>query len=178
MTVTSAVPAKRGCATARQPKLKALSVVLSLIGILVVGVLLATFITPRLIGGSPLAIQTSVMAPTLQPGDLAVVQPVTPDALMLGDVVAFYTYYEYLVAQRIVELLPGHDGSTASLVTRVDNYYDEYSRVAATAIKGRIVFSLPLLGHVATAPLALWGSLGVAALFGAATWHRLSITMR
>jgi len=178
MSATSPVPAFDGIAAERRRTPRALSVALLLTAILIVGVLLATFIAPRLIGGSPLTINTSVMAPTLRPGDLAVVQPIMPESLALGDVVAFYTYYEHLVAQRIVELIPGHDGYVASLVTRVDNYHYDYTKVAVDAIKGRIVFSLPLLGHVASAPLTLWGSLLVGALFPAAIWHRISFTNR
>ena len=157
---------------------KALSVTLALLLITIVGLYLATMLAPRLTGGTPLTISTEVMAPTLRPGDLAVVQPVAPEALALVDVVAFHTYYEYLTAQRIVEIVPGPGGYVASLITRVDAYYGEYSRVAASALKGRIAYSIPMLGHVAAAPAALWGSALVGVLLPMALWHRNSFANR
>ena len=163
---------------ARQTEPKLVSVLAIMILILIVGLVLATFLAPRLIGGSPLTINTAVMSPTLRPGDLAVVQPVNPEILALGDVVAFSTYYQYLVAQRIVDFVPGHDGTIAALITRVDAQYAEYSRIAADAIKGRIVYSIPLLGHVASAPIALWASAAAAVLLPAAIWHRNSFANR
>lgn len=162
----------------RRSQPSALAVVLTLLLIAVSGLLLATHVAPRLIGGSPLTISTSVMAPTLRPGDLAVVRPVNPEALALGDVVAFYSYYQDLVAQRVVELVSDYDGAILSLVTRVDAAYAEYSRVAASAIMGRIAFSLPVLGYVATAPIGLWISVLVGALLPVAIWHQLSFVKR
>jgi len=178
MSVTSLTPEFTGETGVKSSRLRIIPVALALVLILIVGLFLAAFIAPRLIGGSPLTISTSVMAPTLRPGDLAVVQPVHLEALVVGDVVAFYTYYQYLVAQRIVDFVPGRYGDGASLVTRVDAAYGEYSRVAADAIKGRIVYSIPVLGHLASAPLVLWASAVAAVLLPAAFWHRNSFANR
>jgi len=178
MSANTFLPDETGTKSDRRTAPKAVSVLMALVIIFVVGMVMATFVAPRLIGGSPLTISTSVMAPTLRPGDLAVVQPVHPEALALGDVVAFYTYYRYLAAQRIVDIVQGEDGSIVSLVTRVDAYYSEYSRVAADAIKGRIAYSIPMLGHVASAPIALWASVAAAVLLPAAIWHRNSFANR
>jgi len=171
---TAASECKGNCS-----RLNFIPVALALIIITLVGLVLATTLVPRLIGGSPLTISTASMAPTLQPGDLAVVQPVHPDSLAMGDVVAFYTHYTHLVAQRIIDFVPGYDGYVTSLVTRTDAAaYSNYSVVSANAIKGRIVYSLPMLGHVAAAPTTLWISLFAGALLPLALWHRSSIRNR
>jgi signal peptidase I len=147
----------------------ALSVVLALC----FGTLAGIEIIPRFrFGGVPLAITSDAMAPTLRQGDLAIVQPVYPGTISAGDVVAFNTYSDELATKRVVDLVHGEDGAVASLVARSDAGRAEQSKVSVTAVKGRVVYSVPHLGRMLEASTILWVTVFGIAMFSAIALHR------
>ncbi|MDY7558549.1 S26 family signal peptidase [Cryobacterium sp. 10C3] len=57
--------------------------------LLVVAIALLLIVVPKATGSTPLTVLTSSMEPTLPPGTLIIVRPVTPDEIRIGDVVTY-----------------------------------------------------------------------------------------
>jgi signal peptidase len=96
-------------------------------------------------------IETASMAPSFPAGSLAVVQPIDATDIQPGMTIVFADPQglDRLVAHRVVTQLPGNP-----LVwqTKGDaNAEPDPFPVQASAIRGRVVWAIPRLGHVVTA---------------------------
>lgn len=123
-------------------------------GILALTLLLAAIVivVPKLGGGIPLTILSGSMEPTLPVGSLAVVLPVEPDDVQVGDIVTY---------------LPNPDDPTAIThrVTAIDHHTDGghtftmQGDANATAdapvidrqVRGVVWYAVPLLGYLNSA---------------------------
>jgi len=141
--------------------------ILVLIALLVIGVPLVT-------GASTFTITGRSMEPTLPIGTLIVTQPVEPDEIAIGDIITFQL--ESGEATVATHRVVGLDlGAERAFVTQGDaNGSVDAGTVRAEQIRGRLWYSIPLLGWVnavVTGPVrAIVVPVVVVALFGYAGW--------
>ncbi len=88
------------------------------------------------------------MEPELKSGDLVVTRPVAPEAVEVGDIIAFYSSdaHENLVSHRVVSI---ERNPSISFLTQGDAYDapDPYL-IPARNLVGRVFFHIPLLGRM------------------------------
>jgi signal peptidase len=184
-TATVATPVHRGARhgrTALRQLGRSASALLSAVLVAAVVVLaVASAVVPRLVGGVPLTVLSGSMEPTLSPGDLVVVRPVDPAALQVGDVVTFQPHPgdPALVTHRVTAI-SAVDGEVSALMTRGDANLVPDDLVLPQQVQGRVLYSVPLVGHLThhpwarTAAIAAVTALLVRALWTAATPTRTS----
>jgi signal peptidase I len=109
-------------------------------------------VVPRAVDGAALTVLTGSMTPEIAVGSVVVVRPVDPGTLQVGDVV---TYQKEpgrpgFVTHRIVEIHP--DTTPVTLTTKGDaNRGEDTDPVPVTAVRGKVMFSVPYLGTVKNA---------------------------
>jgi signal peptidase len=112
----------------------------------VIGLVLAAQIGPKL-GHQPIIIEGGSMAPAIPLGALVDVVQVQPADLAAGDVVTFESANGVLVTHRITRVVSFPDG--LYIETQGDaNESPDPVLLPASAVKGRVDFSLPLLGFL------------------------------
>lgn len=155
--------------SSKEKKLKApIRIALLVLVAVLIGVSIYSINAARLSGNRfpmPLGIGASVvlsgsMEPSLSVGDLLIVVPT--DELGVGDVVV-YTSSGAAIVHRIIEI----DTESGTAVTRGDANNASDDPIPLTAIKGKVVYAIPLLGYaveaiktpvatVALIALAIW----------------------
>jgi signal peptidase len=137
----------------------------------VVALVLAAQVGPML-GHQPLVIQGGSMAPAIPLGALVDVVHVGPADLAAGDVVTFEGANGVLVTHRINRIVQLPDG--LYIETKGDaNEHADAALVPASAVTGRVDFSLPLLGfilHVLTTPIGFVSIVCLALMMLFAIW--------
>jgi signal peptidase len=112
-------------------------------------VLLVAVVVPRLAGATPYIIETGSMTPSLPPGTLAVVRPVDPAGVRVGDVITFQLRSgdPTVVTHRVVAV--GYDGTgQPRWHTQGDaNGAVDDGWVRPRQLQGRVWYSVPYLGH-------------------------------
>jgi signal peptidase I len=149
--------------------------VLNAVGALVVlaALALATVVAilPAVVGGKALTVLSGSMEPTLHVGSVAVIRPVEPAQVQVGDIVNFTdrdpaTGQGRIVTHRVLEVQPG-----PQFVTRGDaNPANDLHPIPAADVHGRLWYDVPYVGTlrerlVTPAGLAILGGvvlLGVA----------------
>ncbi|NJC24388.1 signal peptidase [Arthrobacter pigmenti] len=118
---------------------------------MVMVVVAATVVIPRLMGAVPLAVLTSSMEPTMPPGTLVVSKPVDPASLAVGDVITFQPVSDnpMLITHRIVGQAHKADGAL-SFTTRGDNNGTEDEPIIEGQVMGKVIYSVPYVGYVTT----------------------------
>ncbi len=126
---------------------------------------LVTAVVPRVIGAVPLTVLSASMEPALSAGDLVVVRPVDPADLRVGDVITVQpaTGDPTLVTHRVTAV-ERVDGAVASVQTRGDANGAADDPVLPAQVQGRVLYSVPLVGHLTHNPWARTAA--VAALTG------------
>jgi signal peptidase len=131
-------------------------IVLSAAACLVLCLLLALLVIPKLMGWVPLTVLSGSMRPTLQPGAEIVVKPVTTDdqlqAIRVGDVITFLPYPDdpTLVTHRVVGVAHRSDG-TMSFTTQGDaNGAADPDAVQGKQVRGILLYHVPLVGYLTT----------------------------
>ncbi len=87
------------------------------------------------------------MEPELKSGDLVVTRPVAPEAVEVGDIIAFYSSdaHENLVSHRVVSI---ERNPSISFITKGDAYMtSDPFIVPARNLVGRVCFNVSLLGY-------------------------------
>jgi len=106
----------------------------------------------RLFGFQVYGVLSGSMEPTYAVGSLVYVKPVNPNDLKLRDVITFSVSPKTVVTHRIVEIVP--DERNASMMryrTKGDaNESADAALVGPADIIGRVAFSVPHLGNVAS----------------------------
>lgn len=139
--------------THRAPRDSALSGVLSVLGttlLLAVLALVAVVVVPRAVDGAALTVLTGSMEPTFSPGDVVVIRGVDDAAreVQIGDAVTFQPVSDdpALVTHRVVGKSFSSSGTT--FTTRGDANGADDDPIAPAQIKGKVMFSVPWVGHV------------------------------
>ncbi|GAB6939199.1 signal peptidase I [Isoptericola variabilis] len=131
------------------------SVVLGAVMVALLALAGATVVAPKAMGATPLTVLTGSMEPALSPGDVVVVRPVEPADVQVGDVLTFQPVSgdPTLVTHRVVGVMWG-DGDPAGFVTRGDANGADDDPIVADQVRGRVVYSVPLVGHLTNASWA------------------------
>ncbi|MCB7137272.1 signal peptidase I [Cellulosimicrobium marinum] len=162
-TTTPEVPARRRA----RPVLRAVwnGVTYGILA-LVLFVAAVTIVVPRVEGAVPVTVVSSSMEPTLPVGTLAVVRPVDPADIAIGDVVTYLPNPDDLTAvtHRVTEIRHEADG-TRSFVLQGDANSAPDPLVDEEQVRGELWYSVPYLGYVNT---AVNGERGVAVVVVAA----------
>lgn len=119
---------------------------------LVLGFIFALFLAaagPLALGDHSYVLRTGSMSPTIDPGDVEVVQPIGPLAAKVGDIVAFRDpqWQGRLVSHRVraIERVGRH----VNFITQGDaNTGREHWSVPADGSIGRVIYRVPKLGYV------------------------------
>jgi len=127
-----------------------LSALMTLVVLVVLAAAVALAVIPRMLDGAALTVLTGSMVPTYNPGDVVVVRGVhdAEREVEIGDVVSFQPLPNdpTLITHRVVAKSFTSEGT--QFVTRGDaNSADDDPEIPAQ-IKGKVVYSIPLVGHV------------------------------
>jgi len=140
--------------------------------LLVIALAALVIVVPQLTGAIPLTVLTSSMEPGLPPGTLIVVRPVPSDSLAIGDVVTYQirSGEPAVVTHRIVGISLAADGDRTFTLRGDNNSAPDADPVVAAQMRGRLWYSVPLLGlvnTVLTGPVKAWVvPLAAVGLFG------------
>lgn len=121
-----------------------------LLGILAV-VVAAVILVPKAIGAVPLTILSGSMEPSVNPGDIVVVQPVdSPSDIGIGDVITFQPDSDdpSLVTHRVITTTAGADADNTFYVTRGDANGTDDDPIRYAQVKGKVVYSVPFVGWI------------------------------
>lgn len=121
--------------------------------IVVVGLAALAILVPRITGSVPLTVLTSSMEPGMPPGTLAVVRPVDPSDIGVGDIVTYQIRVDRpgVISHRVVAVAIGADGRRLFTFKGDNNSAVDPERVVAAQVMGRVWYSIPGLGFVNTA---------------------------
>lgn len=119
----------------------------------VLGVAILAIVVPRVTGSVPLTVLTSSMAPGMPPGTLAVVRPVDPDDIGVGDVITYQIRANRpgVISHRVTRIAIGADGRRTLTLQGDANTEPDPSPVVPAQVMGRVWYSLPGLGFMNTA---------------------------
>lgn len=133
----------------------------------------ALLVVPKLTGSVPLTVLTGSMAPTYPPGSVVVVRPTPVADLGIGDAVTYQVRpgHPDVVTHRITAVSTGTDGEVTFTTQGDNNDAPDPEPVLAEQVHGRVWYSVPLVGHAASAlahsphrdtavTLAAWSLLG------------------
>lgn len=125
-------------------------------------------VVPRLAGWDVVTVLSGSMTPTYPADSVLAIESLDPADIEAGDVIAFTPEADALmVTHRVVSVSEGSDG--LSFVTKGDANEDpDSSPAAASAVQGRVVFGVPMLGklvRVAHTPFGFFALLVLPAVF-------------
>jgi signal peptidase I len=118
---------------------------------LLLGFIFAMFLAaaaPLALGDHSYVLRTGSMVPTMNPGDVEVVQPIGPLAARIGDIVAFRDpqWQGRLVSHRVRAIQRVRD--RVNFITQGDaNTGREHWSVPADGAIGRVIYRIPKLGY-------------------------------
>jgi signal peptidase len=103
-------------------------------------------VVPRLLGWQTVTVMSGSMTPAYRVNAVLAIKSVDPTEIQAGDVIAFETEADRpMVTHRVVAV--EHDALGLSFITKGDANEDADSTpVAASAVRGRVVFGVPYLG--------------------------------
>lgn len=126
------------------------------LALVMVAIVCALFVVPRLSGGASLTVLTGSMEPALSPGDVIVVRGADPtdvcSAVDIGQIVTFYPEPNdpTLISHRVVGKTIGtfDDGTSCRLITQGDANSAVDEPVSPQQVRGTFLFGVPQLGWV------------------------------
>lgn len=103
---------------------------------------------PTFLGHQLYIVVGGSMSPTFDAGSLAIIDPVTPDTIQVGDVVTFKgVSSETATTHRVVNIL--NENGELNFVTRGDaNDVDDPALLESNRIIGKVVFTIPYIGSL------------------------------
>lgn len=118
--------------------------------LVVVALLAAMLVVPRLSGSTAYTVLTGSMSPTMPPGTLAVVKPVDPAGLSIGDAITYQLHSgePEVVTHRIISVVRSLGGDTTFVTQGDANPVPDASPVKAGQIRGVVWYSIPYMGYV------------------------------
>lgn len=118
-----------------------------------IGIALATIVVPKLMGAAPYTVLTGSMRPTMAPGALAIVEPVETADIRIGDVITYQLVpgEPEVVTHRVVGINTASGGERTYVTQGDANTAPDTDPVIAAQIRGRVVYSVPLMGHANSA---------------------------
>lgn len=146
---------------------------------LVLGLAALVVVVPRLLGGVPLTVLSGSMEPSLPVGSLAVVLPVDPHEVRVGDIVTYLPNPEdpTAVTHRVMAIAHHQDGSR-TFTTQGDANAAPDAPVSEEQVRARLAYAVPLLGYVNDAlngeerPVAVYVVVGALLVWALRLWRR------
>ena len=119
----------------------------------VIAIALSAIVVPKIMGAVPYTVLSGSMRPAMEPGDLAIVRPVDPASLAVGDVVTFQVRSgdPTVITHRVIGVGSRSDGERTFVTQGDANDSPDPGAVRAVQVRGAVAYSLPLLGHVNSA---------------------------
>jgi signal peptidase len=119
----------------------------------VVGLALILIVVPKVAGATPLTVLTSSMEPRYPPGSLIYVLPVKPAEIRLGDVITYQieSGKPAVISHRVIAINNPADGKRTFILKGDNNSLPDQSAVIPAQVRGRLWYSVPLLGWVNSA---------------------------
>lgn len=119
----------------------------------VIALAVVAIIIPKLSGATPLTVLTSSMEPRLPPGTLIIVKPVAVDDLAIGDVVTYQirSGAPEVITHRIIAINASTTGNRTFELRGDNNGSPDPDPVLPEQVKGRVWYSIPLIGWANTA---------------------------
>jgi signal peptidase len=139
-------------------------------GLLGLVLLLAALVilVPKLAGGVPLTVLSGSMEPNLPVGSLAVVMPVEPEDVRVGDIVTYLPNPDDPTAiTHRVTAVDHHPDGTRSFVMQGDANSTPDDLVADYQVRATVWYAVPWLGHLNTAVNGEHRHVGVYVVAGA-----------
>ena len=120
----------------------------TIVVIAALGLVLAALV-PSYVGYESLIVYGGSMAPFLRLGDVAVIQPASPEDLRVGDIVTYRspTNPRALVTHRIMRIKT-QDGALAFETKGDASPNVDYWSVSGDTVVGRVVYKVPFVGYV------------------------------
>ncbi|WP_072806235.1 signal peptidase I [Rhodococcoides yunnanense] len=117
---------------------------------IVVAILLAAVVVPKIAGAMPYTVLTSSMEPTYPPGTLIVTKPIDDADLAIGQAVTYQieSGKPDVITHRIIATSIEADGSTVYTTQGDNNSVADPNYVQAGQIRGAVWYSIPYLGYV------------------------------
>lgn len=121
--------------------------------VVTVGIALATIVVPKLLGAAPYTVLTGSMRPTMAPGALAIVAPLDAADIRIGDVITYQLTpgEPEVVTHRVVGINAASDGGRTYVTQGDANTSPDAEPVIEAQIRGKVAYSVPLMGHVNSA---------------------------
>ena len=112
-------------------------------------VLAVCVLIPRLGGATPYTILTGSMKSSLPPGTLVVVKPTPAEQIDIGDVITFQieTGEPAVATHRVIGKTEAEDGTLRLITKGDDNSVADSDQVRPAQIRGRLWYSVPVLGR-------------------------------
>lgn len=117
---------------------------------LAIVIALATIVIPKLMGATPYTVLTGSMRPTMEPGALAIVQPVDAAQIQAGDVITYQIAPNEpaVVTHRVIGVNTSTTGERTFTTQGDANSTPDSSPVLPAQIRGSVAYSVPWMGHV------------------------------
>jgi signal peptidase I len=120
--------------------------------VMVAGAILALVIAgPLALGDHPHTDLSGSMKPAISPGDVVIDQQIAPTEAKVGDIVTFRDPQKQtkLLTHRVVSIRRLEGGRLAFVTQGDANNTQEHWRVPADGEIGRVIYTVPWVGHVA-----------------------------
>jgi signal peptidase len=133
-----------------------------------------------LLGFYPTIIASGSMRPILDVGDVAIVIPVDPSKIQVGDIIQYWKEGE-MTLHRVADITQA-EGSRLFITKGDDNPIPDSDPVFPAQIKGKLILTIPKLGwisiHLKTAIASIWSffSTNITLAYGTLTTLTLGIT--
>ncbi|MFI2105162.1 signal peptidase I [Isoptericola sp. NPDC019693] len=139
----------------------------------------AVIVVPKVLGGIPLTILSGSMEPNLPVGSLAVVLPVEPEDVRVGDIVTYLPNPDDPTAiSHRVTAIDNHQDGTRTFTVQGDANATEDDPVQEYQVRGRVAYAVPWLGSVNSAvngdhkSVAVYAVAGAFFLWAVSLWWR------
>jgi signal peptidase I len=121
--------------------------------IAVVVLALVLIVVPKVAGATPLTVLTGSMEPLYPPGTLIYVLPVKAADVRLGDVITYQIKSgdPAVISHRVIAINSPADGKRSFILKGDNNSLPDQAAVLPVQIRGRLWYSVPLLGWVNSA---------------------------
>ena len=119
----------------------------------VVAMALVLIVVPKVAGATPLTVLTSSMEPLYPPGTLIYVLPVAPADIRLGDVITYQieSGKPAVISHRVIAINSPANGKRTFILKGDNNSIPDQAAVLPVQVRGRLWYSVPLLGWVNSA---------------------------
>src|SRR5664279_4598044 len=119
----------------------------------VVVLALILIVVPKVAGATPLTVLTQSMEPLYPPGTLIYVLPVKTSEIRLGDVITYQieSGKPAVISHRVIAINSPANGRRSFILKGDNNSDPDQAAVLPVQVRGRLWYSVPLLGWVNSA---------------------------